>query len=217
MIRFNGVTCAYPGAGHPALIDIDVGIPSGSFSWLIGPPASGKTTMLRLLALILKPVTGDLDLFGVPVRRAPRAALARLRRRTGTIFQDLRLLSGLSVFDNVALPLRLAGASETQITQEVTEMLRWMGLGRRARDMPTVLCSTERRRVAAARAVIHRPRLLLADEPFLDGQANGSILDLLADLHRLGSTVLVATSDATLIDRLPHATLRLERGRLSPA
>ncbi|MBE7209567.1 MAG: ATP-binding cassette domain-containing protein [Gluconacetobacter diazotrophicus] len=217
MIRLDSVALRYPSAEQPVLDDIDVLVPAGGFRWVLGPSGAGKTSLLRLLNLAVRPTAGRIELFGVATHRARRSVLSRLRRRTGTVFQDLRLLPELSVFDNVALRLRLDGVSESQVASEVTEMLRWIGLGRKLHMRPPELSGGERQRVAIARAVVHRPPLLLADEPTaaLDLPQASRILQLFTDLNRLGSTVLVATHSEVLVERFPNPALRLDRGRLS--
>ena len=222
MIRLQEIGLRYPDRaerqgdrGH-VLQAISAEIPPGSFRWVLGPSGAGKSSLLRLLGLGLKPSSGQLDLFGVPVARARRAALARLRRRTGTVFQDLRLLPELSVYDNVALRLRLDGIAEDRIELEVTEMLRFVGLGRKLGVRPSALSGGEQQRVAVARAVVHRPPLLLADEPTgaLDEPQAVRLIALFEELNQMGSTVLVATHNEALVRRFPHPALLLERGRL---
>ncbi|MCQ8278726.1 ATP-binding cassette domain-containing protein [Acetobacteraceae bacterium KSS8] len=195
---------------------ISADIPSGGFRWVLGASGAGKSSLLRLLSLSLKPTSGQLEVLGVSVNRARRAALARLRRRTGTVFQDLRLLGELSVFDNVALRLRLDGLPEDRIELEVTEMLRFVGLGRKLDVRPHSLSGGEQQRVAVARAVVHRPPLLLADEPTgaLDEKQAIRLISLFEELNQMGSTVLVATHNEALVRRFGHPALVLERGRL---
>jgi cell division transport system ATP-binding protein len=202
--------------GIDVLRDIDTHIPAGAFRWVLGPSGAGKSSLLRLLNLGVRPSQGRMELFGVPVARARRAALARLRRRTGTVFQDLRLLTELSAFDNVALRLRLDGLAEDRVETEVTEMLRWVGLGRKLHVTPAQLSGGEQQRVAVARAVVHRPPLLLADEPTgaLDEAQAVRLMHLFLELNQMGSTVLVATHNDALVRRFPNPALRLERGRL---
>ncbi len=215
MIRLREVSLSY---GHTAavLAGIDADIPAGAFRWVLGASGAGKSSLLRLLNLGARPSAGRLELFGVPVHRARRAVLARLRRRTGTVFQDLRLLPELSVFDNVALRLRLDGLAEDRIELEVTEMLRWVGLGRKLQALPGALSGGEQQRVAVARAVVHRPPLLLADEPTgaLDEVQAVRLMQLFVELNQMGSTVLVATHSEMLVRRFPNPALRLQRGRL---
>lgn len=202
--------------GVDVLREISFDIPAGAFRWVLGSSGAGKSSLLRLLNLSVRPTTGTMELFGVAVPRARRSALAKLRRRTGTVFQDLRLLPELSVFDNVALRLRLDGMPEDRIELEVTEMLRWVGLGRKLQARPPQLSGGEQQRVAVARAVVHRPPLLLADEPTgaLDEPQAVRLMQLFLELNQMGSTVLVATHNESLTRRFPAAALRLERGTL---
>lgn len=218
MIQLQDVGLRYErgGADVAVLQSISADIPAGAFRWVLGASGAGKSSLLRLLNLGTRPSEGRMSLFGVPIVRARRAVLARLRRRTGTVFQDLRLLPELSVFDNVALRLRLDGLAEDRVEAEVTEMLRWVGLGRKLQARPPQLSGGEQQRVAVARAVVHRPPLLLADEPTgaLDEPQAVRLMQLFLELNQMGSTVLVATHNEALVRRFPAAALRLERGRL---
>ena len=218
MIQLQQVSLRY-GVGRggvDVLRDIDADIPAGAFRWVLGTSGAGKSSLLRLLNLSARPSEGRMEMFGVQVARARRSALARLRRRTGTVFQDLRLLPELSTFDNVALRLRLDGLAEDRVQSEVTEMLRWVGLGRKLHVLPPQLSGGEQQRVAVARAVVHRPPLLLADEPTaaLDEAQAVRLMQLFLELNLMGSTVLVATHNEALVRRFPNPVLRLERGRL---
>jgi cell division transport system ATP-binding protein len=198
------------------LRDISFSVSSGGFRWLLGPSGAGKSSLLRVLQLAARPSAGRLERFGVAVRPRRRRQLSRLRRRMGVIFQDFRLLPELSAFDNVALPMRLAGLGETRIRTDVTEMLQWLGLGRKIDIRPGELSGGEQQRVAIARAVVLRPPLLLADEPTgsLDTPQANRLMELLLELNQLGSTVIVATHNDQLVRRFPAPALRLERGRL---
>ena len=137
----------------------------GSFHFLTGPSGAGKSTLLRLLYLALKPVSGRIELFDRDVAAIRRRELPALRRRIGVVFQDFRLIGHLSALDNVALPLRVAGAKESQIRDHVAELLAWVGLADHLDDLPSTLSGGQQQRIAIARAVIGRPSLLLADEP----------------------------------------------------
>jgi cell division transport system ATP-binding protein len=216
-----------PGSGGPAgapagaevLRDVTFQLETGAFRWLLGPSGAGKTSMLRLMYLAVRPTRGRLTLLGVDVSRAPRAALPPLRRRIGVVFQDFRLLPHLSAFDNVALPLRLARTPEPQVRADVTELLRWVGLARHLDASPAELSGGEQQRVAIARAVIARPALLLADEPtgnLDDGQAE-RLVQLFKELNRIGTTVVVATHNESLVRRHPAPELRIDAGRLAVA
>ena len=204
------------GAAADVLRDLSFTIPEGGFRWLLGPSGAGKTSLLRLLYLAARPTRGRLSILGTPVDRVQRRALPRLRRRIGVVFQDFRLLPHLSAFDNVALPLRLAGRPEGQIRVDVAEMLRWVGLGRKQASRPAELSGGEQQRVAIARAVVTRPSLLLADEPTgnLDSAQAERLMQLLNEMNRLGTTVVVATHNEALVRRHPGPALRLDHGQL---
>ncbi len=206
-----------PGQKTPEMLQaVSFAVPAGAFRWLLGPSGAGKSSLLRVLQLAVLPSSGQFELFGTAVQRAPRRQLVRLRRRMGVVFQDLRLLPELSVFDNVALPMRLAQVPEPRVQAEVTEMLSWIGLGRRLRARPGELSVGEQQRAAIARAVVLRPPLLLADEPTgsLDAPQALRLMELLMELNQLGSTVIVATHNDQLVRHFKAPALRLERGRL---
>jgi cell division transport system ATP-binding protein len=202
--------------GSAALRQLSFDVPQGGFRWLLGPSGAGKSSLLRLLALSERPTSGSLEILGNTVEHARRATLARLRRRIGIVHQDFRLLPDLPVFDNVALPLRLQHRPEDDISDEVHAILDWVGLGRRAASRPPQLSGGEQQRVAIARAVIHRPALILADEPTnaLDDYQASRLMELFQDLSDLGTTILVATHNDTLIRRYPAHALELAQGRL---
>jgi cell division transport system ATP-binding protein len=224
MVRFESVSLSYRGSGVRSasldvLRDVNFDLAEGSFRWLLGPSGSGKTTLLRLMNMSLRPTRGQVIILGAPTGSVRRGVMPRLRRQIGVIFQDFRLLPHLSAFDNVALPLRLGGRPEGQVRADVMEMLRWMGLTGKLVSMPEDLSHGERQRVAIARAVISRPRLLLADEPTagLDTAQSERVIHLLRELHRLGSTVIIATHNDAQVDRHPGPALLLSQGTLVEA
>jgi cell division transport system ATP-binding protein len=225
MLRFEAVGLRYQrsglrtgaSAGPEVLHDISFRLEPGAFRWLLGPSGAGKTSLLRLLYLAVRPTRGRLTLLGTDVTTAPRRALPPLRRRIGVVFQDFRLLPHLSAFDNVALPLRIAGRPEGQIRADVGELLRWVGLSRHLEASPAELSGGEQQRVAIARAVITRPALLLADEPtgnLDDGQAE-RLMQLFKEMNRIGTTVIVATHNEALVERHPAPALHIFDGRLT--
>ncbi|WP_029941650.1 cell division ATP-binding protein FtsE [Sphingomonas astaxanthinifaciens] len=217
LAEFDGVGLRY-GTGAEVLAGLDFRLAPGSFYFLTGPSGAGKTSLLKLLYLAQRPTRGRLRLFGEDLSEAPRSALPEFRRRIGVVFQDFRLVRHLSAFDNVALPLRIAGQSDREIEGPVREMLAWVGLADRASARPPTLSGGEQQRVAIARAVIARPELLVADEPTgnVDAAMADRLIHLFEALNRLGTTVVVATHDLSLIARVPGARLmRLENGQLA--
>jgi cell division transport system ATP-binding protein len=200
------------------LSDISFTLFPGSFYFLTGASGAGKTSLLRLLYLAQRPSRGMIRMFGSDVITLPRKALPAFRRRVGTVFQDFRLVSHLSAFDNVALPLRVSRVPESEIRKPVSDMLEWVGLGNRADARPATLSGGEQQRVAIARAVIARPEILVADEPTgnVDADMALKLLRLFEALNRLGTTVVVATHDVHLLKKVPESLImRLDKGRLS--
>jgi cell division transport system ATP-binding protein len=217
IVQFENVGLRY-GTGTETLSDLSFSLSRGAFYFLTGPSGAGKTSLLRLLYLAQRPSRGQIRMFGEDLISAPRARLPAFRRRIGVVFQDFRLVEHLSAFDNVALPLRVAGAPEREIAAPVREMLAWVGLQDRADARPATLSGGEQQRVAIARAVIGRPDLLVADEPTgnVDPEMAQRLLHLFDGLNRLGTTVIVATHDLHLLNRVGTAQMMLlDRGRLS--
>ena len=205
------------GTGAEVLRDLDFQLGRGGFNFLTGPSGAGKTSLLKLLYLAQRPTRGRIRLFDEELSDAPREAMPAFRRRIGVIYQDFRLIRHLSAFDNVALPLRIAGLGGADVEGPVREMLAWVGLADRASASPPTLSGGEQQRVAIARAVIARPELIIADEPTgnVDAAMAQRILHLLTAMNRLGTTVIVATHDLGLIAATPGAQLiRLENGNL---
>ncbi|MDM7944801.1 MAG: cell division ATP-binding protein FtsE [Oceanibaculum nanhaiense] len=203
--------------GPAVLENIDFTLPPGSFHFLTGPSGAGKSTLLKLIYLALKPSSGRIRLFDRDVAGIPRREQPDLRRRIGVVFQDFRLLGHLTALDNVALPLRIAGAKQSLIRRHVPELLDWVGLGDHMNALPATLSGGQQQRVAIARAVIGRPKLLLADEPTgnVDDQIAMRLLFLFEELNRMGTTVLIATHNNMLVDRFSYPRLDLRDGRLS--
>ena len=198
------------------LHDIDLRLAAGSFHFLVGPSGAGKTSLLRLLSLTQPPSRGRLVLFGRDVAQLERAESTLLRRRIGVVFQDFRLLDHMTAFDNLALPLRLGGASDEQISSHVSDMLAWLGLGDVIEKKPGELSMGQRQLVAVGRAVIVRPSLLLADEPTssVDPARGRRLMHLFLSLHRLGTAVVFATHNERLVRRHGFPVLEMAAGRL---
>ncbi len=204
------------GAGPEVLHDINLHLAPGSFHFLTGPSGAGKSSLLKLLYLAHRPSHGTITMFDQTLSTARRGQLPALRRRIGVVFQDFHLIEHLSALDNVALPLRIAGVSETQVREHVAELLAWVGLGHQLDARPETLSGGEQQRVAIARAVIARPALLVADEPTgnVDPDLALRLLYLFLELNRLGATVILATHDEHLIESIDKPVLRLEQGEL---
>jgi cell division transport system ATP-binding protein len=204
------------GLGSEVLRDLTFRIEPHSFQFLTGPSGAGKTSLLRLLLLSLKPTRGLITLFDQDVATLNKDALAGLRQRIGIVFQDFRLLDHLTTYENVALPLRVQGKPESSYRLQVTELLQWVGLGERIWALPPVLSGGEKQRAAIARAVITRPHLLLADEPTgnVDPNLAQRLLRLFVELHKSGTSVVIATHDIALMDQYDARRLVLHEGRM---
>src|SRR6516162_5328231 len=215
VVRFENVGLRY-GLGPEVLRDLSFNIGPHSFQFLTGPSGAGKTSLLRLLYLSLKPTRGLITLFGHDVATLAPDALATLRGRIGIVFQDFRLVDHMSTYENVALPLRVLGRDEASYRTEVTELLQWVGLGERLWALPPVLSGGEKQRAAIARAVIARPQLLLADEPTgnVDPVLARRLLRLFVELNKSGTSVVIATHDIALMDLFDARRLVLHDGRL---
>ena len=216
IVQFDNVGLRY-GTGAETLSDLSFSLQEGGFYFLTGPSGAGKTSLLRLLYLAQRPSRGLIRLFGEDIVTMPRRRLPGFRRRIGVVFQDFRLVPHLSAFDNVALPLRVAGVAERDLENPVKEMLAWVGLGHRATARPATLSGGEQQRVAIARAVIARPELLVADEPTgnVDPDMAKRLLHLFDSLNKLGTTIVVATHDLHLISSIGRfQMLQLDRGEL---
>ncbi len=215
MVRFEDVGMRY-GTGPEVLRDVSFALEPGSFTFLTGPSGAGKSTLLKLVFLAEQPSRGLISLFGSDLSRLRRGDLPPLRRRIGVVFQEFRLLDHLSAFDNVALPLKLAGRKDREYRHDVEELLAWVGLGERLNDKPATLSGGEQQRVAIARAVVAKPDLLLADEPTgnVDPDMGERLIRLFVELNRFGTTVMIATHDRALIEAARAREMRLVDGRL---
>jgi len=205
------------GNGPEILRNVNLRMRRGDFYFLTGPSGAGKSSLLRLLFLALRPTRGMVNMFGEDVAGLDRSRLPVLRRRIGVVFQEFRLLDHLTTYDNVALPLRVAGKRESTYRADVMDLLSWVGLSNQAHALPPVLSGGEKQRAAIARAVIAKPELLVADEPTgnVDPILADRLLHLFVELNRLGTTVLLATHDLKLIEQAKAPVLHLENGELA--
>jgi cell division transport system ATP-binding protein len=216
MLQFTNVFKRYPG-GHEALSDVTLHVPVGSMSFLTGHSGAGKSTFLKLIAAIERSSRGQLIVNGINVSKIANWRVPYLRRQIGVIFQDHQLLYDRTVFDNVALPLVIAGYRHREIGRRVRAALDKVDLLKKERAYPITLSGGEQQRVGIARAVVNKPPLLLADEPTgnLDPELSREIMALFEAFNQVGVTVLVATHDIALIETLPYPRLILKAGRLA--
>ena len=215
MIRFDNVGVRY-GVGEEVLKDVSFDITPGSFQFLTGPSGAGKTSLLRLLFMSLQPTRGVINIFGKDASTLTKNELPAIRRRIGIVFQDFRLLTHLTLYENVALPLRVRGHDEISYRRDVIDLLKWVGLAERIDAFPPVLSGGEQQRAAIARALIDQPDLLLADEPTgnLDSKLAKRLLRLFVELNRTGTSVVIATHDLAIMDQYHAKRMVLEDGRL---
>lgn len=213
IVRFENVGLRY-GTGPEVIKDLNLTLETGSFSFLTGASGAGKTSLMRMLFLALKPTRGMISLFGENVGGLPRTRLPDLRRRIGVVFQEFRLLDHLTTFENVALPLRIRGGKYADYCDNVMELLDWVGLDHHANAYPPVLSGGEKQRAAIARAVVSSPELLLADEPTgnVDPALALRLMKLFRQLNQFGTTVLIATHDTHLLETVDAPILRLVDG-----
>jgi cell division transport system ATP-binding protein len=215
LIRFENVHKRYPG-GRDALAGVTFSLERGELAFLTGPSGAGKSTLLRLIALIERPTRGTVLVNNQNTARIARRKIPRFRQRLGIVFQDHKLLYDRSVFDNVALPLVIAGAGRREIEKRVRAALDQVGLLGRESSPPITLSTGEQQRVGIARALAPRPDVLIADEPTgnLDPELSAEVMRLFARFNEVGVTLLIATHDLELVQQMPHRRLRLVAGRL---
>lgn len=196
--------------------DLSFQVAPNSFQFLTGPSGAGKTSLLRLMLLSLRPTRGLVHVFGKEAAKIPPSQMPDIRRKIGVVFQDFRLLNHLTTYENVALPLLVRGKMEAEYRKDVTDLLDWVGLGDRMHVLPPVLSGGEKQRAAIARALIDQPDILLADEPTgnVDPPLARRLLRLFIELHRSGTSIVIATHDLSLMDQFDARRLVLNSGRL---
>lgn len=215
MIRLENVTLRYQ-QGPEVLRNINLDIPQGVFRFLTGPSGAGKTSLLKLIFLAHAPSQGRVFVMGQDTGDQSRKARALMRRQIGVVFQDFRLIDHLSVYDNVTLPLRIAGHKQSFWHENAIELLNWVGLGERLAALPETLSGGEQQRAAIARAVITRPRIIIADEPTgnVDPEIGERLLRLLIELNKMGTTIVIATHDRQLWEGFDFPRLHLADGQI---
>ncbi len=215
MIQFDSVSKRYPG-GHEALKNVSFQLPQGEMCFLTGHSGAGKSTLLKLIMLMERATQGQVICQGVNLARISKRHIPYHRRRIGVVFQNHSLLSDRTVFENVALPLLVSGAPYQETGRRVRAALDKVGLLNKEKKLPIQLSGGEQQRVGIARAVVHKPDLLLADEPTgnLDPELSADIMKLFADFNAVGVTMLIATHDVDLIRRMGRTEIKLDSGRL---
>ncbi len=219
IIEIQNVAVGYDGVD--ILSNIQLQLESGSFTFVTGKSGAGKTTLLNMLYLIKKPSKGILKVFGQNINFSNRDTLAEMRQRIGVVFQDFRLLENISVYDNIALPLRVRGMNEKEIYRRVVELLQWVELHKSINKKCSTLSGGEKQRVAIARAVINRPDILFADEPTgsVDAEIANKLMRLFVELNKVGTTVIIATHNEQLTSSYNYQRIDLRDGsaKLYPA
>lgn len=215
MVRFDQVSKRYPG-GKEALTSVNLELAKGEFAFLTGHSGAGKSTLMKLMLLMERPTRGQVFVDEQNLARLPNFMVPYHRRKIGVVFQNHQLLFDRTVFDNVALPLLVAGYSLTDAARRVRAALDSVGLTGLERRNPIELSGGEQQRVGIARAVVHKPALLLADEPTgnLDPELSAEIMNLFSRFQQVGVTVLVATHDIDLVERMGHRRIILEQGQI---
>jgi len=217
VLQFTQVGKRYAEGGE-ALSNVSFTLARGEMAFVTGHSGAGKSTLLRLIPAIEQPSRGQIILDGENVTRLPTRRIPGLRRKLGLIFQDYRLLHDRTVFDNVALPLVIAGFGQIEIGRRVRAALDKVGLLNKEKRFPVSLSGGEQQRVGIARAIVHKPPMILADEPTgnLDPELSAEIMELFREFNRVGVTLLIASHDLALISRMGGRILRLKEGRLLP-
>lgn len=215
MIFFDNVSKRYPG-GHEALSQVSFRLPRGEMAYLTGHSGAGKSTLLKLIAMIERPSRGQIILDGANLNHISNRRVPYVRRNIGIIFQDHHLLYDRPVFDNVAMPLVIQGYRHREIKSRVRAALDQVGLLKKERSEPITLSGGEQQRVGIARAIVHKPGLLLADEPTgnLDPELSLEIMQLFARFNQVGTSVLIASHDLDLIHQMGAPVLSLKDGRV---
>jgi cell division transport system ATP-binding protein len=215
VVQLRDATVVYPG-GNVGLDGVSVAVERGEFAFLVGPTGCGKSTFIRLLLREVEAARGEVLVAGRDIVSLPRKRVPKLRRNIGVVFQDFKLLPNRTVYDNVAYSLQVIGESRSSIRAKVPEILRLVGLSTKLHDYPDELSGGEQQRVSLARAFVNHPPLLLADEPTgnLDPETSIGIMQLLYRINRTGTTVLVATHDNEMVDKMRRRVIELKEGRV---
>ena len=215
MIEFRNVTKEYPG-GTLALDEVDFTIDKGEFVFILGHSGAGKSTLLKLMLKEEEPTDGDITIADYNLSRIRRRKVPYLRRELGVVFQDFRLIPTMTAYENVAFAMRVTNVSAREIRRRVPYILKLVGLEDKSQVYPEQLSGGEQQRVALARALVHNPKIILADEPTgnIDPKLSMEIIELLKEINKLGTTVVVVTHDNSIVNRFKERTIILRNGRV---
>ena len=215
MLEFIEVNKAYKN-DVCALKDLSFKVEDGEFVFLIGASGAGKTSIIKMLLREIKPTSGEIIVDNVNIVKLRNRKIPQLRKTMGVVFQDFRLLEGKTVFDNIKYPLQILGVSKKEITKRVTEILELVGLSQRANSFPNQLSGGEQQRVCIARALVNKPKYLIADEPTgnLDPNTSEGIMKLLLDVNAKGTTVIVSTHDRDIVNKLKKRVISMDHGEM---
>lgn len=215
MISMQKVSKVYPN-GVVAVDDLDIEIRDGEFLYVVGPSGAGKSTFMKMIYREEKPTAGQLLIDGLDVGKIKDRHMPKLRRQLGVIFQDFKLLPTLTVYENVAFALEVVGADTSSIRKQVMDVLNLVGLKNKARNYPDELSGGEQQRVSIARAIVNKPKLIIADEPTgnLDPETAWGIMEVFEEIHRRGATVVMATHNRDIVDKIRHRVIAIENGKV---